>query len=230
MKREPVVIKISGSFIQPEKLDMIKRYAEILLHAWERKSIRPIVVVGGGNVARHYIKCCRELGASEAILDLIGIEVTRVNARLLITALKEGAIPHPPKTVEELVEALQDPTERIVVMGGLQPGQSTNAVSVIAAEVAGASKIINATRVDGVYDKDPERYADAKLIPQITLEELKRLVEGEESIAGEYKLLDLTAFSLLKRSRITLYIINGRDPENILRIISGEKIGTEVVP
>ena len=230
MRRTPIVVKISGSFIQPRRLDTIKKYSEVLVYAWQHEAVRPIVVVGGGDVTRQYIKSCRELGASEAILDLIGIEITRINARLLITALKESAFPHPPATVEELIKALQDPAERIVVMGGLQPGQSTNAVSVIAAEIAGASRIINATKVEGVYDKDPEKHSNAKLLPQITLEELKRLVEREKSVAGEYRLLDLTAISLLERSKIVLHVINGNNPENVLRVIRGERIGTTVLP
>ncbi len=229
MKRTPIVIKISGSFIQPDKPETVKKYAEVLLELY-KEGYRPMAVVGGGGIARMYINAARMLGASESMLDLLGIEVTRLNAQLLITALGENALPNPPKTIDEMLEAKNDPLERISVMGGLQPGQSTNAVSAVAAELFGAKKIINATKVDGVYDKDPRIYKDAKLIKRITVFQLRELLARQSAQAGKYQLLDPPSLTIIERSRITLHIVNGKDPENVARVLRGEDIGSTVLP
>jgi uridylate kinase len=229
MKRIPIVIKISGSFIQPDKPEIVKKYADTLLKLYTQ-GYRPMVVVGGGRVAREYIGAARTLGASESMLDLLGIKVTRLNAQLLITALGESALPNPPKTIDDILEAKNDPVERIAVMGGLQPGQSTNAVSAVAAELFGAKKIVNATKVDGVYDKDPRVYKDARLLKKITVFQLRELLAQQSAKAGKYELLDPPSLTIIERSGITLHVVNGKDPQNIIRVLRGEDIGSTVLP
>ena len=229
-KRVPVVIKISGSFMQPDKPEYVKGYAEVLLKLYEEENYRPFVVVGGGRIARMYIDAARKLGASESMLDLLGIDVTRLNAHLLITALGDKALSYPPSTVDELLIAKQDPLERIVVMGGLQPGQSTNAVSAVVAEIVGAKLIINATKVEGVFDSDPSKNKHAKLIKKLSVDDLGRILRAQSSQAGRYELLDQPSLTIIQRSRITLRVINGHDPMNIIRVLKGEDIGTIVTP
>lgn len=229
-KLVPIVIKISGSFIQPDKPDYVKKYAENLLKIRLELGYRPFVIVGGGQIARMYIDAARQLGASESMLDLLGIDVTRLNAHLLITALGNHALAYPPATVDELLIAKQDPLERIVVMGGLQPGQSTNAVSAVVAEIVGAKLIINATKVDGVYDTDPVRNKNAKLLKRIRVNDLRRILQSQSSEAGRYELLDQPSLTIIQRSRIRLHVINGHDPNNIIRVLQGEDLGSIVEP
>ncbi|MGB9784814.1 MAG: UMP kinase, partial [Fervidicoccaceae archaeon] len=104
LKKTPVVIKISGSFIQPDRAEMVKKYAELLRELWN-DSYRPMVIVGGGRMARLYIESARSLGASESMLDLLGIDVTRLNAHLLITSLSDIALPYPPRSIDEILDA-----------------------------------------------------------------------------------------------------------------------------
>jgi len=227
--KKPLVIKISGSFVQPSRPELIEKYANSILRA-EKLGYRPIVIVGGGEVAREYINAGRKLGINEALLDLIGIQVTRLNARLLIHALGNRALNMVPESVVDLIEACEDPLERIVVLGGLQPGQSTNAVSAIAAEVAGAKLIINATKVDGVYDKDPEKHPDAKLIKKIEVGELRKLLLSQSALAGKYELFDSPSLTIISRSKIKVRVINGREPDNVVRVLKGEDLGTLIIP
>ena len=84
-----------------------------------------MVVVGGGRTARDYIGVARDLEASEAICDDIGIEVTRLNARLLITALGEDAYPRVPHNFSQALEFSL--SGKIVIMGGTEPAHSTDA-------------------------------------------------------------------------------------------------------
>ena len=67
--------------------------------------VQPIVIAGGGKIARHYINLARYLGSDEASLDIMGIEVSRLNAKLLIVALGEQAYSQVPKNLEEVTIA-----------------------------------------------------------------------------------------------------------------------------
>ncbi|MEM0114316.1 MAG: UMP kinase [Fervidicoccaceae archaeon] len=228
-KRTPIVIKISGSFIQPDMPEMVKQYAELLREIWE-SGYRPMVVVGGGRIARLYIESARSLGASESMLDLLGIDVTRLNAHLLITSLADIALPYPPRNIDEILNAKQDPLERIMVAGGLQPGQSTNAVSAVVAELVGAKKIINATKVDGVYDRDPNIDKNAKLIRKITTMQMREILEKQSALAGKYELLDPPSLTIIERSKIIVHVISGSDPQNVLKVLRGEELGSVILP
>jgi len=228
-RRAPVVIKISGSFIQPDRPEMVKSYAELLREIWE-SGYRPMVVVGGGRMARLYIESARSLGASESMLDLLGIDVTRLNAHLLITSLSDLALPYPPRNIDEILNAKQDPLERIMVAGGLQPGQSTNAVSAVVAELVGAKRIINATKVDGVYDRDPNLDRSAKLLKKITTLQMREILEKQSALAGKYELLDPPSLTIIERSKIVVHVVNGEAPQNVLRALRGEDIGSTILP
>ena len=89
-------------------------------------------MLGEAPIARHYISHARSSGADESTLDELGIEISRLNAKLLIYALKNKAYSHPPTTLQEVKHAVDDGL--IVVAGGLHPGQSTNGTAALIAE------------------------------------------------------------------------------------------------
>jgi uridylate kinase len=220
MQRKPVVIKISGNYVQPDNPALIKSYADMLRDLWVNRGIRPFVVVGGGKVARQYIDAARLNGANESFLDVLGIMVTRLNATLLATSIGSIAVLPVPSSIEDIIKLSNDPSERIVVMGGLQPGQSTNAVSAIIAEITGSNIIINASKIDGVYDKDPEKYPDAKLLREVRLSEVKELLKQQLSYAGRYELLDQISLTIAERSKIKIIIVRGDDPSNLEKALN----------
>lgn len=166
---------------------------------------RPVAVAGGGPVARRYISLARKAGADESSLDEMGIQVSRLNARLLIHKLGRRAWPRPPETLDEAVQAAG--SGLAVVAGGLYPGQSTNGTAALIAERLGAEQLLNATDVDGVYDKDPNAHRDAKLIKRIKLQELRAMMAREESVAGGHDLMDLVALKVIERSGIKTRIL-----------------------
>lgn len=223
-----MVIKIGGH-IFPSKLDskIIIKYTE-LLRKLGKDGHRIVIITGGGEEARKYISVARVLGGSELVCDLLGIEVSRVNALLLITSLGVDAYPEPPRNIRELKKAFE--IGKIVVMGGLQPGQSTNAVGILAAEAIGANLFINATDVDGVYTEDPQKSTTARKLNVISTNELLKLVLAGKLSAGSYELFDPVAIKIVERSKIPSWIINGRKPENIIRTINGEAVGTLIQP
>jgi uridylate kinase len=211
----------------------LKKYAIMLSEI--SKKVQPVVVAGGGKVARHYISTARSFGSDEASLDMLGIEVSRLNARLLILALGDQAYPVVPEDLEQVSKAVtgnsgtsSSNSSRVVVTGGLHPGQSTNATAALIAEKVKASKFLNATDVNGIYDSDPNKNKGAKLFKEITVKKCIELLGSEDSVAGAYDLMDIVALKVIERSKIHTVVLKS-DPTAIKNAISRSGIGTRIV-
>jgi len=222
--KKRIVIKLSGKVFAMDNVKVLKDYAEFLVRI--SKICQPIVIAGGGNIARHYISHARSSGADESTLDELGIEISRLNAKLLIYALKNKAYSHPPTTLQEVRHAVDDGL--IVVAGGLHPGQSTNGTAALIAEKIHAEQFLNATDVDGVYDMDPNKFKKAKKFRRIDLKNLKNMLVHEDSVAGGYDLMDIVALKIIERSRIKTKILKA-DPKIIEKAIKGADVGTEII-
>ena len=223
-----LVVKI-GRHVFLSNLDskILSDYAE-LFRKLKGEGHRIVVITGGGGEARRYITAARELGSSEFVCDLLGIDVSRLNAKLLIAGLGDDAYPEPPTTLGELMKAFE--SGKIIVIGGLQPGQSTNAVGALAAEAISADLFINTTDVEGVYTADPKIDPNAKKLDVVKTSELLKRVLVSNLYAGSYELFDPIAIKIVERSRIPTRIIDGREPENIERVVKGEALGTLIEP
>ncbi len=178
-------------------------------------------------MARTYIEAARRLGASGVACDQLGIEVSRLNARLVIATMSEAAYPEPVTTLSQLVTVFT--SNKVVFLGGLQPGQSTNAVGILAAEAVHADLFLNATDVDGVYTADPAEDVRARKLTVVRTDELLRLLLAKELWAGSYALFDPVAIKLVERSRIPTRIIDGRDPATVVAAVQGVAVGTLIV-
>ena len=222
--KKRIVIKLSGKVFGMDNVKVLKEYAEFLVRI--SKICQPIVVAGGGNIARHYISHARSSGADESTLDELGIEISRLNAKLLIYALKNKAYSHPPTTLQEVRHAVDDGL--IVVTGGLHPGQSTNGTAALIAEKVQAEQFLNATDVDGVYDKDPNKFKNAKKFRRIDLKNLRNMLIHEDSVAGGYDLMDIVALKIIERSKIKTRILKA-SPKIIETAIKGGSVGTEII-
>ena len=223
--KKRIVIKLSGSvFGDTANKKSLVKYAK-MLKSISRKT-QPIVVAGGGRIARYYINLARELGADEASLDELGIGVSRLNAQVLVHALANAAYPNIPKNLHDIVAAVE--TGKIVVAGGLHPGQSTNATSSQIAEKINASMFINATDVDGIYNTDPNKQKNAKLFRSIKVHELRNMLAHESSMAGAYDLTDIVALKVIERSKLNTRVVKS-DPNIIKRAIQGADVGTIII-
>lgn len=222
-----VVLKLGGFAFDAELSGAkIRRYLEVI-RTFSRKN-QIVVVTGGGPISRRYIAAARELGASEAICDQVGIHISRANARLLVAGLGGSAFPEIPEHLEDLLRYVT--SGLAVVTGGFQPAQSTNGVAALAAEATGADLFVNATDVDGVYTADPHKDPKAKRMDEVSIEELMRILSTEGFQAGEYALMDPLSLRVMQRSGIPVTIMDGRDPSNIEKALRGRRIGTKVVP
>ncbi len=224
MGTERVVIKLSGRVFGDDAVGELQKYARMLLDI--SGQVQPVVVAGGGKVARHYINIARGFGSDEASLDIIGIEVSRLNARLLIAALGDDAYTAVPVDLEQVSKAVAG--GKIVVTGGLHPGQSTNATAALIAEKVRAKKFLNATDVNGIYDSDPNKNKNAKLFKEITVKKCLELLGSENSAAGAYDLMDIVALKVIQRSKIPTVVLRS-DPATIKNAIVNKATGTRII-
>ncbi|ARS89883.1 UMP kinase [Natrarchaeobaculum aegyptiacum] len=224
-----VVVSIGGSVLVPEPGgDRVAEHAAVV-EDLVADGCRVGAVVGGGGVAREYITAARELGANEIELDQLGIDVTRLNARLLIAALGEDTITAPARDYDEAGEAIRQGD--VSVMGGVAPAQTTDAVGAALAEYVDADLLVYATSVPGVFSADPNEDDDATKYDELTATELVDVIGGLEMTAGASSPVDLLAAKIIQRSGMRTIVLDGTDPERIARAVRhGDHDGTDVIP
>jgi len=221
-----IVLRIGGSvFASPIKPDLVNKYAALLRKLKKRGHV-VAVVVGGGAVAREFIGVAKSLGLCEAAQDEVAISVSRIYAQLFLNTLGEIGYDTVPTTIDDAVECLDG--GKIVVMGGLKPGMTTDTVAALIAEKVKADLLIKASDQEGIYDKDPRKHSDAVKLDRIKLENLSRVCTEDQHKAGIHQIIDPEAVKVLKRSRIKVVVVMGFKPENVLKAIEGKKVGTFV--
>ena len=184
-----IVLKVGGSVLFPQGPDKenIRKLAAFVGKTKEQCAL----VVGGGKFNAIYADAIRSLGATEAFNDLVGIHFSRINARIIANAV--GG---------QFLEELEDvPNVRLPVLGGMVPGQSTDAVAAVVAELT-RGRLILVKDVGGIYSDNPKRNPKAKFIPSMTFDELLSFAKGEEFAARAYGVVDLQAARIIVRSKI----------------------------
>jgi uridylate kinase len=223
------VLKIGGSLLYDDdgqvRIDRFREYADSI-KSLVKDGHSLVVVVGGGKPARIYISAARVLGANEAQCDWLGIKAARNNAELLSAALGDLAYPKIIDDYDELEVAVS--LGKVVLLGGMVPGQSTNAVAAASAELIHADMLFNATNVDGVYDRNPDEKG-AKKLDSVDITQLRAILSTEGTKAGQYNLFDPVAIGIVERSKIPTVIFNGNDTGNLKKAFNNEKIGTRIL-
>lgn len=188
------VYALGGSVITKD-LKKLETYAEALNDQKEQVGI----ITGAGDLKK-YIKAAKTNQFSK---DNVGIYATRLHAKTLQTMLADS---HPkiPESTEELEEVIS--TGRNFVLGGLTPGYSTDAVAAITAELTN-SKLYITSRVDGIYQKDPEIEQSEK-IDEIKPKEIREILKSSNK-AGKHSLIDRTALRIIERSQIETKVMEG---------------------
>lgn len=223
-----VVINMGGSILASPtpNIGLIRDFADMLISLKdEGHDIK--VVVGGGKLARDYISTAKELRADWKLSDEIGIVATRMNALLLYSALGDRASKEIPDDTES---ACNSNNNKILVMGGVKPGQTTNAVAAELCVRCNADLLLIGTNVAGVYDSDPRKNPDAKKISTMDTSRLLEIV-GEAHIPGMAAAIDPVAAKTIHESRIKTIVVDGRRLKNIENAIRGKgHEGTVIVP
>ena len=219
-----IVLKIGGSLVYPGKADTdyIRQISSVLLNLKRRTVVG--VVVGMGKRGEGALLAARKKKASEYDLDKEAIRQTRKNALLLRKAV--GLDGPAPKTIDD---ARGEARRRgITIMGGTVPGHTTNTVAALLSEAIGAKRLINATNVDGVYTKDPNKFKTARKFRKMGYGKLIALAAKQDGRgARTHFVFDLLAAKLIARSKVRTYIIRGT-PGEIGATLKGKTSGTVV--
>lgn len=222
-----VVLKIGGSALgdkspDAEKVESFCSMIEALLDG--SKDLKLGIVVGAGRVGGGYVDVARTLGVNEFQLDGLAIDVTRLNAKLIARGIgMRGPIP---TIVDEASKIMQE--DRFVVMGGTTPGHTTNTVAALLAE-DNLARLVNVTRVGGIFDKDPNKYDDAKKLPKMTPDELFQMAaKYDDRRARNYFVFDLLAAKIIARSSVPTCII-GAEPSEVINACLGKKHSGTIV-
>ena len=221
-----IVVRVGGSVVaSPPNSVLIGKYAD-LLKDLKKQGHEVVAVVGGGALARDFIRVAADLGLDEANRDWAAIFVSRLFAKLFVMRLGEDGCGTVPVSLDDASGCFKQ--GKIVVMGGLKPGMTTDAVAAMVSERVGADLLVKASDVDGIFTKDPKKHPNAKKIDEVKFDGLPRLFEENRHKAGIHQILDPEAVKILEKSRIRMVVVNGFKPENVLLAVKGEKIGTTI--
>ena len=228
-----IMLKLSGESLMGEKeygidSDVIGKYAEEIKGVQEL-GVQIGIVIGGGNIYRGIENSAD--GIDKVTGDHMGMLATVINALALQSALEHHGVFTRCQTAINM-ERIAEPFIRRRAIRHLEKGRlvifaagtgnpyfTTDTAAVLRAIEIGADVIIKGTRVDGVYDSDPEKNPSAKLFPQISYQDVLR---------KDLRVMDMTAITLCRENHLPIAIFNMNIPSNLRRLVLGEKIGTAV--
>lgn len=229
-----ILLKLSGESLADKRNGMGLDYDVIGAIAAEIKEIQRsgveiAIVVGGGNIFRGGPAVVH--GIDRATGDYMGMTATIINALALQNILeKQGVYTRVQSAIsmQEIAEPyirrravrhLEKGRVVIFAAGTGNPFFTTDTAAALRALEIGAEAILKATRVDGVYDKDPQRHPDAKMYDKLSYMDV---------IARDLKVMDATSITLCRDNGLPIVVFNIMDPKNLGSVIRGKKIGTIV--
>ncbi|MDR2707771.1 MAG: UMP kinase [Nitrososphaerota archaeon] len=219
-----LVIRIGGSVIaSPVNTDLMNKYAH-LIEQIKLQGHEIAVILGGGTLAREFINIAKNLNLEPAAQDQIAISISRLYAQLFMEKLGNLSNGKVTTTLDEAAECFAQ--GKIVVMGGLKPGHTTDTVGALVAERLRADLLIKGTDQEGVYTKDPRKFPDAIKLDEMTFDDLTHVLEHSEHKVGIHQIIDSIAIDILKRNYLKLIVFNGFKPENLLLAANGQNVGT----
>lgn len=217
--------KGSGDNISPQIVQSIARQISEV----KSTGVELAIVIGGGNIWRGLAASHR--GMNRTTADHMGMLATVINGLALMSALESAGVSVRVQTAIEMhnfaepfilrraIAHLESGHVVIFVAGTGNPFFSTDTTAALRANEIGADVILKATKVDGIYDSDPVKNPDAIRYDRITY---------SEALAKRLQVMDSTAFSLCMDNRMPIIVFDMNKPENILKALTGEPVGTLV--
>ena len=234
MKYNRILLKLSGESLMGEQSygispAMLEQYAADIKEV-VNKGVEVAIVIGGGNIFRGLSGASKGMDRVQG--DYMGMLATLINSMALQAELEKqglktellGGLAIEPICKEmsrrRAIEAMQD--GRVVIIGGGtgNPFFTTDTASTLRAIEVKADVILKGTRVDGVYTADPEKVPTATKYQTLTF---------QEALGKKLKIMDLTAFALCEENNLPIYVFDMNKPGNLLKVVTGEAIGTEVL-
>lgn len=223
MAKENIIVSLGGSLVAPTEIDtaFLKVFKKSVTKYFDVK--RFFIFVGGGKICRNYQNAMLEFGADNKERDLIGIDVSRLNAQVVKQAFDKVAFE----------KVITDPTKKVntrrdvAIFAGWKPGWSTDYCSVVLAKNMGIKTIINLTNIDYVYDRDPKN-PGAKVLKEVTWKDFKKIV-GDKWTPGLSMPFDPRASKMAEILKIKVIIINGKHLDRLENFLNNKPfVGTTI--
>jgi uridylate kinase len=233
MKYKRILLKLSGEALMGDRQYGIdpKRLAEYAheIKQITEKGVQIAIVIGGGNIFRGVAGASKGMDRVQA--DHMGMLATVINGLALQSALEDAEIPTRLQSAVKINEVAEPfirrramrhmEKGRVVIFGGGtgNPYFTTDSAAVLRAIEINADVILKGTRVDGIYTSDPEKNADATKFDFISFDDVLR--KG-------LKVMDTTAFTLSQENELPIIVFDMNKAGNLLKVVSGEPVGTQV--
>lgn len=232
-KYKRILLKLSGEALAGNQghginTSVLQQIANDVAQVFKHK-IQIGIVIGGGNIFRGVAASAQ--GMDRASSDYMGMLATCINSLALQDALEKLDVPTRVQSAIAMAEIAEPYIRRkavrhlekgrvvIFAAGTGNPYFTTDTAAALRAMEIGSEIIIKATKVDGIYDKDPMKHTDAIKFDRLTYLEV---------LSKELKVMDSTAVSLCMDNKLPIYTFNLTKPGNILKVVLGENIGTIV--
>jgi len=233
MRYERILLKLSGEALMGAKQfgidnDRLKQYAVQIKSVVDR-GVQVAIVIGGGNIFRGVQAA--EGGMERTQGDYMGMLATVINSMALQSALEAEGIDTRLQSAIELKQIAEPfirrrairhlEKGRVVIFGGGtgNPFFTTDSAASLRAIEIDADVILKGTRVDGIYDADPEKHPDAKRFETISFDEV---------FSRGLQVMDMTAFTLCNENNLPIVVFDMNRSGNLLRLVEGEDVGTLV--
>lgn len=229
-----VLLKLSGEALMGDQefgisSDVINSYARQIKEIVDL-GVEVSIVIGGGNIFRGISGATQ--GVDRVTGDHMGMLATVINSLALQNAIEKLGVPTRVQTAIEMPKIAEPFIKRkaqrhlekgrVVIFGAGtgNPYFTTDTAAALRAIEMNTEAVLKATKVDGIYDKDPIKYADAVKYDVVTYTEV---------LNKDLKVMDATAISLCRENKLPIVVFNSLEEGNIKKVIMGEKIGTVVV-
>ena len=229
-----ILLKLSGEALMGEQefgisSDVITSYAKQIKEIVDL-GVEVSIVIGGGNIFRGISGAAQ--GVDRVTGDHMGMLATVINSLALQNSIEKLGVPTRVQTAIEMPKVAEPFIKRraqrhlekgrVVIFGAGtgNPYFTTDTAAALRAIEMETDVVIKATKVDGIYDKDPVKYPDAKKYETVTYNEV---------LAKDLKVMDATAISLCRENKLPIIVFNSLDEGNLKKVIMGEHIGTTVV-
>ena len=209
--------------------DVITSYAKQIKEIVDL-GVEVSIVIGGGNIFRGISGAAQ--GVDRVTGDHMGMLATVINSLALQNSIEKLGVPTRVQTAIEMPKVAEPFIKRraqrhlekgrVVIFGAGtgNPYFTTDTAAALRAIEMETDVVIKATKVDGIYDKDPVKYPDAKKYQTVTYNEV---------LAKDLKVMDATAISLCRENKLPIIVFNSLDEGNLKKVVMGENIGTTVV-
>ncbi|OGH71242.1 MAG: hypothetical protein A2921_01835 [Candidatus Magasanikbacteria bacterium RIFCSPLOWO2_01_FULL_43_20b] len=215
------ILSVGGSIIIPKTgfdVGFLKKFRQ-LIFSQVKKGDKFVLVVGGGATCRAYQNALTQvIKLPNRQLHWLGIYTTWFNAefvKLLFSGqyVYESVIKNPSKKIVT--------NKSIIIAGGWKPGFSTDTDSILLAKQFGAKEVINLSNIDYVYDKDPNKFANAKKIEKISWKDFRKNIVGYKWLPGKNSPFDPIASGLAEKFGLRVAIMNGNNLTEVKKALEG---------